>query len=50
MLDLMRWLVYWVVLFPIIKRDYRLREAGERPDLWHPADMLACRWGYYTPL
>lgn len=41
-----RWLVFHLVLAPIIRRDYRLRLEGLRPDRMHPADELALRWGY----
>lgn len=44
----MRRLVFLLVLRPIIRRDYRLREAGKRPDRWHWADVLALRWGYFA--
>jgi hypothetical protein len=42
------WLAYIAVLRPLIRRDYRLRAAGKRPDRMHWADALACRWGWFT--
>lgn len=44
----MRWIIYWCFLRPLILRNYRLRERGKRPDEWYWADLLACKWGYYT--
>jgi hypothetical protein len=32
----------------LVARDYRLREAGKRPDRWHPADLLLLRRGFYV--
>lgn len=42
----MKWLMFCLVLRPIIRRDYRLRAEGKRPDAFHWADSLALRWGY----
>lgn len=44
-----RWLrvaVYHCVLWPLIKRNRRLRELKELPDKWYWADYLAVQWGY----
>jgi hypothetical protein len=37
--------MFEIVLKPLIKRDYRLREEGKRPDRMYWADDLAMRWG-----
>lgn len=42
----MRWLIFYHVLRPLIKRNYRMREAGLLPDEWYWADRLALSWGY----
>lgn len=42
----MRWLAFHFVLKPLIRRNYRLRERGMRPDEWYWADRLALSWGY----
>jgi len=34
-------------LGPIIRRDYRLRAQGKRPDRWHWADKIAVRFGNF---
>ena len=34
------------LLFPLVRRDYRLREAGKRPDRWHWADKVLVRLGF----
>lgn len=41
-----RYMVAMRILRPLIKRDYRLRAAGFRPDRWYWADTLACSWGF----
>ena len=38
--------VFWVVLRPLILRNYRLREQGKLPDEWYWADRRAFLWGY----
>ena len=34
------------LLFPLVRRDYVLREAGKRPDRWHWADKVLIRLGF----
>lgn len=46
----MQALAYWLWLRPLILRDYRLREAGMRPDRLHWADAKAMGWGFFTEL
>jgi len=41
----MRTLVFRLVLVPLIRRNQRLRAAGQLPDEWHWADLMAMRWG-----
>jgi len=36
--------IHKLILLPLIKRDYRLRAQGKRPDRWYWADLLAVRW------
>lgn len=42
------WLLFHLVLRPLILRDYRLRKERKRPDRWYWADKLAVRMGYYV--
>lgn len=44
----MRWLAFKLVLAPLIRRDYRLRAAGRRPDRWYWADRIATGWGMFV--
>lgn len=44
----MRWLIFKLVLAPMIRRDYRLREASTRPDRWYWADRIAVGWGMFV--
>lgn len=44
----MRWLIFALVLRPLIRRNYRLRQAGLSPDEWYWADRLAVSWGYFV--
>jgi len=39
---------YWLILRPLIIRNYNARERGELPDEWYWADRLACNWGWFT--
>ena len=43
----LRYMVAMLILRPLIKRDYRLRAAGLRPDRWYWAEALACSWGLF---
>ena len=40
----MRWLIYWLWLRPLIKRNLQMRNAGKLPDQWYWADVFALRW------
>ena len=42
----MKWLIAHLVLIPLVRRNYRLREAGKAPDDWYWADVLLVSWGY----
>lgn len=42
----MRKLIFVLILRPLIRRDYRLRAEGRRPDRWRWADALAASWGF----
>lgn len=44
----MRFLIFHLFLKPLIRRDYRLRMAGRRPDRFYWADLLALKWGYFV--
>lgn len=37
-----------LVLWPIVARDYALREHGARPDRWHWADRRLLKLGWYV--
>lgn len=41
----MKHMLFRAVLWPLIARDYRLRNEGKRPDRWYWADRLALRLG-----
>ena len=49
---LFMWPVFHLILKPLIKRNYRLREEssikgdGKYPDQWYWADKLAISYGY----
>ncbi len=38
-------MIAWLVLRPLLRRDYRLRREGKRPDRMYWADALALTWG-----
>lgn len=40
--------IYWLILRPLVLRNYRLRAAGKLSDEWYWADTLACGWGFFT--
>lgn len=40
--------IFFMVLRPLIKRNYKLRELGLKSDEWYWADKLAMRWGYFV--
>jgi hypothetical protein len=46
--------VFHLILKPLIRRNYRLRELsaisgdGKYPDKWYWADSLAIKYGYYV--
>jgi hypothetical protein len=42
---MMKRILFELVLWPLIKRDIRLRMAGKRTDEWYWADTLAIRLG-----
>ena len=48
--------VFWLILRPLIKRNYRLRYRsalngdGKYPDQWYWADVIAAKYGYFTKL
>jgi len=44
----MKWLIYKIMLKPLILRNYRMRRAGLLPDEWYWADRKALDWGYAT--
>lgn len=44
------WFPYILVLRPLIKRNYRLRELGELPDKWYWADELSVKFGFFNCL
>lgn len=42
----MKFLIFHLILKPLIKRNYRLRLYGKLPDEWFWADTFAVKWGY----
>lgn len=42
----MKWLIVKLFLFPLICRNYKLRENHKLPDTWYWADVLLAKWGY----
>lgn len=44
--QLAKYLTFHLVLKPLIKRNYRLRELGKIPDEWYWADELAISYGF----
>ena len=40
------WVPFHIVLKPLIKRNFRLRERGVLPDKWYWADLLALKCGF----
>jgi hypothetical protein len=44
----MKYIIYHLILKPLIKRNYRLREEGLLPDEWYWADEIASNWKYLT--
>jgi hypothetical protein len=42
----MKWLLFVLVLRPLIWINYRQRMTGAKPDRWYWADSLAFSWSY----
>lgn len=42
--------LFYLVLRPLIVRNYRLRAEGKLPDEWYWADRLACHLGWFVCL
>jgi hypothetical protein len=42
------WVVFKLVLAPLIRRNYKLREEGKLEDHWYWADYLATRHGFFV--
>lgn len=42
----MKWLIAKLILYPLVYRNYRLRQAGKRPDKWYWADIKLTAWGF----
>jgi len=43
----MKWLIAKLILYPLVYRNYRLRQEGKRPDEWYWADMNLNRWDFF---
>ena len=41
-------LIFYLVLRPLIVRNYRLRRESILQDEWYWADKIAVRYGYYV--
>jgi hypothetical protein len=39
---------FYLILQPLILRNYRLREEGKLPDEWYWADHISARMGYFV--
>ena len=46
--DDMKYLIYYLILRPLIKRNYRLRGLQKPQEKWYWADKIAYDWGYWT--
>lgn len=44
----MKFIIYHLILKPLIFRNYRLRRSGLLPDRWHWADAVAVWWNYHS--
>ena len=42
----MKWLIAKLILYPLVYRNYRLRQEGKRPDEWYWADIKLMKWGF----
>ncbi len=47
-MKLLMYLPFHLVLKPLIKRNYRMRNAGLLPDEWYWADKIAVHYGYFV--
>jgi hypothetical protein len=45
----LRFVIFYLVLRPLIARNKRLRLQKALPDKWYWADYLALQWGYCAP-
>ena len=41
-------IIIFLVLLPLVKINFYLREKGLLSDKWFWADVLMVKWGYYT--
>lgn len=48
MKKLIMFFLFYLVLKPLIKENYKKRKAGLEPDEWYWADSLAVRYGYFV--
>jgi len=42
----MKWLIAKLILYPLVYRNYNLRQAGIVPDCWYWADVKLMMWGF----
>ena len=42
----MKWIIAKLILYPLVYKNYKLRQQGKLPDKWYWADVKLIRWGY----
>jgi hypothetical protein len=43
----MKMIIGYLILRPLVRRNYRLRNDGILPDEWYWADILLMEWGLW---
>jgi len=44
----MKRIIFILILAPLIRRNYKLREQKKLPDKWYWADKIAIGWGFWV--
>ena len=42
----MKWVIAKFILYPLVYRNYKLRQLGKLPDKWYWADVKLTQGGY----
>ena len=42
----MKYIIAKLILYPLVYRNYKLRQLKQLPDEWYWADIKLTQWGY----